>query len=156
MKKLAGMRWLSILMAVMLIFGLLPLSAFAEEESETAEGIQYDVFLSSLITLENYADTYAREHSDEEKNALVINYIRCGVEKYTSSSWTTFCGPEKTAFTSFVAEQDAANGTEAGKLRALNNFTLPNGNEVVQWTWHTIQATRTQLISEAGPATFVT
>ena len=130
MKKLTEMRWLSVLMAVMLIFGLLPLSAFADEESETAEGIQYDDFLSALTTLEGYADMYAREHSGEEENALVINYIRCGVEKYTSGTWTTFCGPENTAFTSFVAEQDAANGTEVVKLRALNNFILPNGNEV--------------------------
>ena len=70
------------------------------------------------------------KHSGEDATALVINYIRCGVEKYTSSTWTTFCGPENTAFTGYVSEQDAANGTNAVALRSLEVFTVPNGNEV--------------------------
>ena len=52
------------------------------------------------------------------------------MEKYTSGTWTTFCGPENTAFVNFVAQQDEANGTFAAKLRSLDKFTLPNGDEV--------------------------
>ena len=106
-----------------------------EADGETTEPAvepitAYSDFITSLTTLEAYANAYVLEHPAEEAVALVINYIRCGVEKYTSGTWTTFCGPEKTAFTSYVAEKDAENSTSAGRLRSLNEFTLPNGNEV--------------------------
>ena len=90
----------------------------------------YKDFIDSLTTLETYASAFVREHPEEEAVALVINYIRCGVKKYTSGTWTTFCGQEKTAFTSYVAEKDAENNTSAGRLRSLGEFTLPNGNTV--------------------------
>ena len=129
MKKIFSMRWLSLLLAVVMALSILPLSVLAADTSaEETEG--YTDFLTSLTTLEGYADAYAREHSGEDAAALVINYIRCGVEKYTSSTWTTFCGPENTAFTGYVSEQDAANGTNAIALRSLETFKLPNGDEV--------------------------
>lgn len=98
-----------------------------EEEPSVAS---YADFLSALTVLEDYAASYQMEHAEEDSTALVINYIRCGVEKYTSSTWNTFCGEEKTAFTSYVAEKDQENGTEAVALRNLECFTLPNGDEV--------------------------
>ena len=106
-----------------------------ETDGETTEPAPepitaYKDFIDSLTTLEAYASAFVREHPEEEAVALVINYIRCGVEKYTSGTWTTFCGPEKTAFTSYVAEKDAENNTSAGRLRSLGEFTLPNGNTV--------------------------
>ena len=127
MKKLKS-RLLSILMATVMLFGLLPLAAFAENNG--AAGMQYSDFLASLTVLEEYADVYAREHSGEDATALVINYIRTGVEKYTSGAWTAFCGPENTNFSGYVAEQDTANSTTAGSLRSLNEFKLPNGDAV--------------------------
>ena len=99
-----------------------------EVPSEIIE--DYGVFLSALMVLEQYADDYVREHSGEDAVALVINFIRTGVEKYNSGTWNTFCGEERTAFTSFVAEQDVLNGTEASRLRNLGIFALPNGDEV--------------------------
>ena len=90
----------------------------------------YKDFIDSLTTLETYASAFVREHPEEEAVALVINYIRCGVEKYTSGTWTTFCGPENKMFTGYVAEQDAENNTSAGRLRSLGEFTLPNGDTV--------------------------
>ena len=92
--------------------------------------ISYDEFLEALKILEQYADEFVREHPEEEAVALVINYIRCGVEEYTTGTWNTFCGEEKTAFTNYVASQDKVKGTNAGTLRDLNVFTLPNGDEV--------------------------
>ncbi|MBR6408230.1 MAG: phosphodiester glycosidase family protein [Clostridia bacterium] len=90
----------------------------------------YSDFMSSLLSLENYAAAYSLEHVEEEPVALVINYIRTGVEKYNSGTWNTFCGEENTAFVSYVAGQDSANGTNSSALRNLGNFTIPNGDEV--------------------------
>lgn len=123
---------------------------------------QYSDFLASLTVLEEYADVYAREHSGEDATALVINYIRTGVEKYTSGAWTAFCGPENTNFSGYVAEQDTANSTTAGSLRSLNEFKLPNGDAVdfahmfgAMDMAYTL-ATRVPLTSAAGPVISVT
>ena len=129
MKRTTGSRALALVLAFFTLCTVIPFSVFADGES-TPDITQYNDFLTSLTTLEGYADAYVREHSGEDAIALVINYIRCGIEKYTSGTWTTFCGEEKVAFTNYVTEQDAANGTTAGKLRNLGGFTLPNGNEV--------------------------
>ena len=67
---------------------------------------------------------------EEDANALIINYIRTGVERYTSGTWEMVCGKENTAFTTYVSEQDTANNTLASALKKLGNFTLPNGNKV--------------------------
>ena len=106
----------------------------SEEPSEDQIPVEpitsYSDFLDCLIQLEIYANTYAQEHADEERVALVINYIRTGVEKYNSGTWNTFCGEENTAFVNFVADQDEANNTSARRLRQLETFTLPNGDWV--------------------------
>ena len=88
----------------------------------------YAAFLSCLKDLERYARSYAAENPTENVNALIINFIRTGVERYTSGTWEMVCGKENTAFTAYVAEQDAANGTSASALKNLENFNLPNGN----------------------------
>ena len=88
----------------------------------------YASFLSCFKVLEGYAQTYAEENAGEDANALIINYIRTGVERYTSGTWEMVCGKENTAFTAYVSEQDAANGTSASALKRIQNFTLPNGN----------------------------
>ena len=102
----------------------------AEDEIPVEPITSYHDFLDCLIQLETYASTYAQEHADEERIALVINYIRTGVEKYNSGTWNTFCGEENTAFVNFVADQDEANNTSARRLRQLEAFTLPNGDWV--------------------------
>lgn len=88
----------------------------------------YETFLSCLKVLETYALAYAEENAGENANALIINYIRTGVERYTSGTWEMVCGKENTAFTAYVAEQDAANSTSASALKNIENFALPNGN----------------------------
>ena len=89
----------------------------------------YSDFLSCLKELEIYASQYALEHPGEDSVALVINYIRTGVAKYTSSSWSTFCGPENTAFVNYVAAQEGSR-EGAQRLRELREFSLPNGDAV--------------------------
>ena len=88
----------------------------------------YAAFLSCLKDLEGYAQSYAAENPAENVNALIINFIRTGVERYTSGTWEMVCGKENTAFTAYVAEQDAENATSASALKNLENFYLPNGN----------------------------
>ena len=131
------------LAVIMLFSALFPVNAFALGGQGNMAGIEgtvpaqaaqdapeYYAFLRNLKVLEGYAQTYAREHTGEDAVGLVINYVRCGVEKYTGGSWTMLAGEEKTDFTKYVTNQDAANGTTAGALRSLTEFTLPNGDEV--------------------------
>ena len=136
MKNQFCIRTLGFLMALVIVLSMPVVSVFADElmqtndEESEAPVSEYSVFLTALEQLEQYADIYVREHADEESVALVINFIRTGVDKYNSGTWNTFCGEENTAFTSFVAEQDALYGTNASCLRNLGTFTIPNGNSV--------------------------
>ena len=66
----------------------------------------YASFLANLKVLEGYAQTYAREHVGEDAVGLTINYIRCGVAKYTGGTWTMLAGKEKADFTAYVTQQD--------------------------------------------------
>ena len=130
------------LVLVMLLTAMLPVSVFAagsNDEGSAASGgnaaattmiSDYATFLSCFKVLEGYAQTYAEENAGEDANALIINYIRTGVERYTSSTWEMVCGKENAAFTAYVSEQDTANNTSASALKNLGNFTLPNGNKV--------------------------
>ena len=102
----------------------------ADDTSADTEISDYATFLSCFKVLEGYAQTYAEENAGENANALIINYIRTGVERYTSGTWEMVCGKENTAFTAYVSEQDTANNTSASALKNINNFTLPNGNKV--------------------------
>ena len=90
----------------------------------------FDTFLADLKQLESYASEYAQSNPSENATALVINFIRTGVERYTSSTWATLAGAENTAFTEYVAQQDAANETTSSALKDLEQLTLPNGDEV--------------------------
>ena len=102
----------------------------ADDTAAVTEISDYATFLSCFKVLEGYAQTYAEENAGENANALIINYIRTGVERYTSGTWEMVCGKENTAFTAYVSEQDTANNTSASALKNINNFTLPNGNKV--------------------------
>ena len=100
------------------------------DTSELSPVADYATFLADLKQLENYALEYAQSNPSEYSTALVINFIRTGVERYTSSTWATLAGTENTAFTEYVTQQDVANGTTASALKDLEQLTLPNGNLV--------------------------
>ena len=127
MQKSRAAKVISLILAIIMLAGIFPASVLADSGNTVNS---YDEFITDLTCLENYANEYVSEHPNEDTAALVINYVRSGVEKYTSGTWTTFCGPENTAFVNFVAQQDEANGTFAAKLRSLDKFVLPNGDEV--------------------------
>lgn len=92
----------------------------------------YDAFLENLKILEDYAEAYVKENTQEDATELVLNYVRTGVERYTEGLWNQFAGAEKTAFVEYVAAQDAANGTAVAALRNLQLFYIPN-NDLVEF-----------------------
>ena len=117
-------RWLALVLAVIMTVSLLPLSSLA-----AGSVYDYQAFMSNLTVLEGYADTYAAA-SGKDAGELVINFIRTGVDRYNDGNWKTLAGEEIVGFTSFVEEQDAANGTTVMDLRdiVIDDFRLPNGN----------------------------
>lgn len=105
------------------------LSGSNEELILEETAASYEEFISALKVLEGYADAYAAE-TGESAAKLIINYVRTGVERYTSESWAIMAGKENTEFITFVSEQDKENETNASILRNIELFKLPNGNEV--------------------------
>lgn len=57
-------------------------SELADDAPAVTEISDYATFLSCFKALEGYAQTYAEENAGEDANALIINYIRTGVERY--------------------------------------------------------------------------
>ena len=117
-------RWLALVLAIVMVVGMLPMSALA-----AGSVTEYPAFISALKVLEGYADTYAAT-SGKDAGELVINFIRTGVERYNDGNWKTLAGEEIVGFTSFVEEQDQVNGTNAMDLRdiVIDDFRLPNGD----------------------------
>ncbi len=124
MRKMQKM--LAFLLAVVLCLGALAPMATATELKVS----DYATFLKELKVLEGYAEAYAQTNTANDANELLLNFIRTGVNKYTTDSWTTLAGAEITGFTAYVAQQDEANGTTASSLRNLAEFTTPNGQTV--------------------------
>lgn len=152
MKKVS-VKLLAFLLTAVMVFCATPSAVFAEldtagttdtttqEETGTESGTvsdadygsvtNYDDFMANLKVLEGYADTYAAAVS-RDPGELVLNFIRTGVERYQDDNWTTLAGQEIVGFTSYVAAQDAEQGTTAMCLKniVIDGFKLPNGNEV--------------------------
>ena len=81
------------------------------------------------------ASEYVKEHPGKDPVALVIKYIRTGVERYNSGSWGIMAGYEDADFAKYVAEmEDNINGQlsddqmlKVSGLKNLHNIVLPNG-----------------------------
>lgn len=140
MKRTKPNRVIAMLLAFFMLAGSLSgllagvltgiLSAVAADGDRTVDTEAYDTFLQDLTCLESYADAYARKYTGEDAVALVLNYIRCGVVDHTDSSRTMMAGAENTEFTTYVAAQDAAMGTNVASLRELEPMAVPNGQTV--------------------------
>ena len=117
-------KWLSLMLAVVMIISLVPLHA-------SAEVTNYADFMTGLKQLEKYAEAYGKAAS-RDPGELVLNFIRTGVERYQDSNWNTLAGPEIVGFTEYVQTQDAETGTNVMDLRdiVIDEFYLPNGNQV--------------------------
>lgn len=116
-------KWLSFLLAAVMIVSLVPLRA-------SAAVTNYPDFMADLKVLETYAQEYAASVS-RDPGELVLNFIRTGVERYQDSNWTTLAGQEIVGFTNYVQAQDTEKGTTVMDLRdiVIDDFVLPNGNQ---------------------------
>ncbi len=98
----------------------------------------YETFIENLAILEELATSYTMEVPGKDPLALVIKYIRTGVEKYNEGSWGIMAGYEDTGFAEYVSRfEDDFNSMVSGEdalivsgLKNLELFTLPNGDLV--------------------------
>lgn len=97
----------------------------------------YSEFVENLEILEDWAFEYAIDNNIEDPAALVIRYIRTGVDRYNSGSWEIMAGVDNSGFTDYVtkneieindkAESDADKINVTG-LKNLERLKLPNGD----------------------------
>ena len=113
-------RILAGLLTVCLLISMLPAMAFAAEESKIDN---YADFLKYLAALEELAQMYADQNPGKDPIALVIKYIRTGVDRYNSGSWGIMAGYEDAEFASFVR-----------RMEVQINMELPEGQEPFQVT----------------------
>ena len=102
----------------------------------------FDEFMANLPLLEELAVQYARQNPGKDPLALIIKYIRTGVDRYNSGSWGIMAGYEDAGFAKFVSQmEDMINSdpentgenailVNASGLKNINNFKIPNGNKV--------------------------
>ncbi|MBR4880845.1 MAG: phosphodiester glycosidase family protein, partial [Clostridia bacterium] len=97
----------------------------------------YEELIENLALLEELASEYVKANPGKDPAALVIKYIRCGVEKYTSGSWGIMAGYEDKGFAQFVSQAEDAINSEMpdtdsmlkiSGLKNLTEFKLPNGD----------------------------
>ena len=121
-------RVMTLLMALIMILGVMPMTVIAEET--TGSVTNYTDFMTNLKVLEGYAAEYASAIHGKDAGELVLNFIRTGVERYQDDNWNTLAGVENTGFTGYVKAQDAEKGTTAMSLKdiVVEDFVLPNGN----------------------------
>ena len=97
----------------------------------------FEEYLTNLGYLEMMAEQYAKEHPGTDPLGLVLNYLRTGVENYTSGSWAIMAGPEDKDFLKFVQEaEDAINSdpsievwVNVSGLKKIKNYKSPTGEQ---------------------------
>ena len=97
----------------------------------------YDTFMTNLALLEEVADAYVQQNPGKDPAALVIKFIRTGVERYNSGSWGIMAGYEDAGFAEFVYTmedqynaqvEDESQMLMVSGLKNIANFDLPNGD----------------------------
>ena len=83
MKKIMN-RWLALVLVLCSLVGLLiPATTFAASVDDAAGTVEdYASFLANIKILEQYAQNYSAI-SKIDTNKLMLNFVRCGVERYT-------------------------------------------------------------------------
>ena len=106
---------------------------------ETPPITDYETFLTNLQLLEELAYAYIQQNPGKDPAALVIKYIRTGVDRYNSGSWGIMAGYEDAGFAKFVAEmedmincqvEDESQMICVSSLKDIASFTIPNGDTV--------------------------
>ncbi len=96
----------------------------------------YDDLIYNLMLLEEIAGEYVKMYPAKDPAALIIKYIRTGVDRYNSGSWGIMAGYEDADFAKYVTQmEDAINaqitdGNYIGVtgLKNIYDFELPNGD----------------------------
>ena len=96
----------------------------------------YEKLIYNLALLEEIANMYVNENPGKNPIALVIKYVRTGVERYNSGSWGIMAGYEDAEFAKYVkrledminAEVTDGNYLDVTGMKNLQNFYLPNGD----------------------------
>ena len=96
----------------------------------------YSEFMKYLPYLEEFAVEYAKMNPGTDPVALIIKYIRTGVDRYNSGSWGIMAGYEDAGFAKYVGQQEDILNAEfeniedmikVSGLKNLTEFNLPNG-----------------------------
>ncbi len=120
--------FVSVVLSLFVAFSMICSSVIPAMAAEV-DTSDYDAFVANLEVLEDYAHDYVQTKTSENEIQIVMNYVRTGVAKYTTSSWQILAGAENTAFTQYVAEKDAENNTTASALKSiLDEYTISNGD----------------------------
>ena len=106
---------------------------------ETPTITDFETFVFNVALLEEMAAVYLEEVPGKDPLALIIKYIRTGVDRYNSGSWGIMAGYEDAGFAEFVAMFEDAYNVEAlaigepmiavSSLKNLGAIMLPNGEE---------------------------
>ncbi len=132
-------RLLSVLLAVMMLFSLIPAQVVGAETVDKDKISDYETFIGYLGFLEELAYAYTYEvDASADPLGLVIKYIRTGVDRYNTGSWGIMAGYEDENFAAFVemVQEDNNNGIPDEEkiyltsLKNIENMYLPNGDYV--------------------------
>ncbi len=95
--------------------------------------VDWEAFITGMEHLEFYAQEYAKNNPGKDPTKLMINYIRTGIERYTTDEWVTMAGTPETVFINEVRAYDTIYGSHAHALRAIDkkSLVLPNGTQMV-------------------------
>ena len=104
---------------------------------ETPEVNNFEDLITNLKLLEDITAEYVRENPGKDPLALIIKYIRTGVDRYNSGSWGIMAGYEDANFAEYVSKYEDTINSQAedegqmiriSSLKNINKFNLPNGN----------------------------
>ena len=128
------------LLVLMLLVAFIPSQVLSADTVEEPKIEDFETFSFYLACLEELAYAYKYEMDQSvDPLALVIKYIRTGVDRYNEGSWGIMAGYEDKNFAQFVKMVEASenegitNPDEMFRLTSLKNiecFTLPNGDYV--------------------------
>ncbi|MBQ9860006.1 MAG: phosphodiester glycosidase family protein [Clostridia bacterium] len=107
---------------------------------ETPTITDFETFVYNMALLEEMAAAYTEEVPGKDPLALIIKYIRTGVDRYNSGSWGIMAGYEDADFAAYVAMFEDAYNVEASmigepmiavsSLKNLDIIALPTGEKV--------------------------
>ena len=131
-------RFIALLLAMVMIFGMVPAT---DVFAETVDTTNYVAFMDQVKQLEVYAQQFVKENEALCKQkkwdvtTLTLNYLRSRVDRYNDGNWITLAKENIVEFAEFVGKQDAANGTHVGDLEWMvetskYTITIPNGDQV--------------------------